>query len=241
MNDDNDDDFLESLIPYLEETEASIGDYGIELAAQTYIDAQGQGHIKLDVDPIKYLHTLLNLHHYIGAQAWTLSMLTDNSPKLREMLEVEMQHLQTHHQQRKRQFTEALERRLQMNSGGNGNGRPIYNKYRRNSKPKETTSGGPPEDERWDDVAPGGIDPATGQHRDYWVLPEAERAKGFIRPVRREYTHIVCGGHTEMGLAIAETYARDPSYYQGTFCATCKKHYPNEEFVWKDTDDFLGK
>jgi hypothetical protein len=109
--------------------------------------------------------------------------------------------------------------------------------YRRNAG---TLSGGPPEDEHWDDVAPGGIDPATGRHRDYWVLPESERAKGFVRPLRREYTHIVCGGHTIMGLSIAETYARDPSYYQGTFCATCKKHYPNEEFVWKDTDTFLG-
>jgi len=233
----NEDDFLESLIPYLEESEASIGEYGAQLAALTYRDAEGQDHIKLDVDLIKYMRLLLNLHHYLGAQAWTLSIITDNNPRLTKMLEVEQAHLEEHHQQRKKQFTRALERRLQA-SGGNGS---IYNKYKRNSKPRETTSGGPPEDEHWDDVAPGGIDPTTGQHRGYWILPESERAKGFIRPLRQEYTHIVCGGPTAMGLAIAETYARDPSYYKGTFCATCKKHYPNEEFVWKDTNDFLGK
>lgn len=30
---------------------------------------------------------------------------------------------------------------------------------------------------------------ANGQHKDYVVLSEAERAKGFIRPVRRSYVH----------------------------------------------------
>jgi hypothetical protein len=30
----------------------------------------------------------------------------------------------------------------------------------------------------------------TGQHKAYWVLSEAERAKGFVRPVRRTYTHV---------------------------------------------------
>lgn len=29
-----------------------------------------------------------------------------------------------------------------------------------------------------------------GQHVDHWVLSEAERAKGFIRPVRRTYKHV---------------------------------------------------
>jgi hypothetical protein len=38
-----------------------------------------------------------------------------------------------------------------------------------------------------------------------------------------------------MGLAIAETYARDPHYYGGTFCAGCRNHFPvgpDGEFVW---------
>jgi hypothetical protein len=74
-----------------------------------------------------------------------------------------------------------------------------------------------------------------GMQKDYLVLSEAERAKGFVRPVRESYQHLTCGGVTTMGLAIAETYARDPSFYGGTFCATCRAHYPvgaDGEFVW---------
>lgn len=44
--------------------------------------------------------------------------------------------------------------------------------------------------------APAAINPATGQHRAYWVLSEAERAQGFVRPVRHSYLHRgrkVCG------------------------------------------------
>lgn len=31
---------------------------------------------------------------------------------------------------------------------------------------------------------------ADGQHVDHWVLPEEERAKGFVRPVRDAYVHV---------------------------------------------------
>jgi hypothetical protein len=41
-----------------------------------------------------------------------------------------------------------------------------------------------------DQPAPGAIDPATGQHTEYWVLSEDERARGFVRPVRRTYLHV---------------------------------------------------
>ncbi len=34
------------------------------------------------------------------------------------------------------------------------------------------------------------IDPATGQQRAYVVLSEEERAKGFVRPLRRSYVHV---------------------------------------------------
>lgn len=37
--------------------------------------------------------------------------------------------------------------------------------------------------------APGPIK-ENGQHSSYWVLSEAERAKGFVRPVRRTYRHV---------------------------------------------------
>lgn len=52
-----------------------------------------------------------------------------------------------------------------------------------------------------------------------------------------------CGGVTTMGLAIAETYARDPKYYGGTFCCNCGKHFPvgeYGEFVWDGTDERVG-
>lgn len=71
----------------------------------------------------------------------------------------------------------------------------------------------------------------------YLVASEAERAQGFVRPVRRSYVHTVCGAATRMGLAIAETYARDPSFYGATFCVGCSKHRPvgaDGEFVWDD-------
>lgn len=29
-----------------------------------------------------------------------------------------------------------------------------------------------------------------GQHKGYWVLTQEERAKGFVRPVRRSYCHV---------------------------------------------------
>ncbi len=74
-----------------------------------------------------------------------------------------------------------------------------------------------------------------GMQDKYLVLSEEERAKGFVRPVRRSYRHLICGGVTTMGQAIAETYARDPGFYGATYCATCRGHYPvgkDGEFVW---------
>lgn len=76
-----------------------------------------------------------------------------------------------------------------------------------------------------------------GQQQDYVVLSEADRAKGFIRPVRQTYVHEKCGVQTWMGLALAETYARQPDFYNGTFCCGCGAHFPvgaNGEFVWDD-------
>lgn len=132
------------------------------------------------------------------------------------------------------------------------------------------------------------IDPATGQQKGYVVLAPEDRAKGFVRPVRRSYRHVGtrpkfptrdltegeqqqyakfgyvayegypddapslgrfwtadqlqsgCGTTTTMGVAIAETYARDPEFYGGTFCAGCRKHFPVAEFVWEGTDEVVG-
>lgn len=93
------------------------------------------------------------------------------------------------------------------------------------------------------DQADISIDPATGMQRDYVVLSEEERAKGFVRPVRRDYVHLKCGVRTVMGQSIAETYARDPKFYSGTFCAGCRAHFPvgpDGEFVWDGTDIKVG-
>lgn len=134
--------------------------------------------------------------------------------------------------------------------------------------PRKVTISGKPADPTCvtcvDTGAPQPIDPATGMHRDYWVLSEEERSKGFVRPVRRSYRHVGlrptyptreltaeeskrnadygyvafepyppggpvlgrfwtraqlasgCGQVTTMGLALSETYARDPSFYGAT-------------------------
>lgn len=126
------------------------------------------------------------------------------------------------------------------------------------------------------------------QAEAYLVLPEAERAKGFVRPVRHAYRHIGppgpehvlrdltqeererylgsdyvkfedypdslvtgrlgrywtqeqldaigrgCHAVTTMGTALAETYARQPSFYGATYCVTCRQHLPVNEFEWVD-------
>lgn len=76
-----------------------------------------------------------------------------------------------------------------------------------------------------------------GQQKDYVVLADEERAKGFVRPYRTRYVHAKCSGITVMGREIAETYARNPGFYSGTFCAVCRGHFPvgeNGEFIWDD-------
>lgn len=84
-------------------------------------------------------------------------------------------------------------------------------------------------------------DPADGPRVDqaeaYLVLSDEERAKGFVRPVRRSYWHTACGAVTTMALPIAETYARNPHFYGATYCTTCRQHRPvgeHGEFHWVD-------
>lgn len=91
-----------------------------------------------------------------------------------------------------------------------------------------------------------------GMNESYLVLSEDERAKGFVRPVRRSYVHVGiagdqvgkgCGTLTTMGQAIAETYAREPHFYGATFCCGCHTHLPvgkDGEFVWDGTNVRVG-
>jgi hypothetical protein len=83
----------------------------------------------------------------------------------------------------------------------------------------------------------------NGQQKDYVVLTAEERAKGFVEPVRRTYLHLKCGSTTTMGRTLAETYARCPDFYSGTFCCACGKHFPvgkDGEFVWDGTSQKVG-
>jgi hypothetical protein len=79
-----------------------------------------------------------------------------------------------------------------------------------------------------------------GMQETYLVLSDEERAKGFIRPVRRTYTHLACGVATTMVNALAETYARDPKFYGGTYCVGCRTHFRlvdgegGHAFEWDD-------
>lgn len=87
------------------------------------------------------------------------------------------------------------------------------------------------------------IDPATGMQKGYVVLSPDERAKGFVRPYRDAYRHLVCGAITTMGRSIAETYAREPNFYSGTFCSNCRGHFPvgkDGEFTWYEMDGSEG-
>ena len=82
-----------------------------------------------------------------------------------------------------------------------------------------------------------------GQQKGYVVLSAEERAKGFVRPVRQAYRHEKCGAVTTMGLALAETYARDPGFYSWTFCCNCHTHFPvgeAGEFTWVGSDEKVG-
>lgn len=85
-----------------------------------------------------------------------------------------------------------------------------------------------------------------GQQKDYLTLSDEEIRKGFVRPVRCSYRHLACGVVTTMGSKIAETYARNPKFYGGTFCIGCKNHFalrdmdgiPN--FLWEPDGEPVG-
>ncbi len=86
----------------------------------------------------------------------------------------------------------------------------------------------------------GADDEPVGQNEVYLVLSEEERATGFVRPVRRSYTHGECGVSTRMGPALCETYARDPKFYGFTYCVGCHKHRPVSEFTWDEDGQVVG-
>lgn len=86
----------------------------------------------------------------------------------------------------------------------------------------------------------------------YLVLPEQDRAKGFVRPLRHSYIHVGvggselalvapgCGVQTTMSREISETYARDPNFYGSTYCCGCGMHLPIEQFIWDGDEQVVG-
>lgn len=81
------------------------------------------------------------------------------------------------------------------------------------------------------------------QAEAYLVLSDEERAKGFVRPVRRAYVHNrgkACGTQTRMSVALCETYAREPTFYGATYCVGCGMHLPVAEFDWVEDDEVVG-
>ena len=87
----------------------------------------------------------------------------------------------------------------------------------------------------------GSDDSPIPQHEVYLVLSEEERARGFVRPLRRSYVHVRgCGAQTRMGLVLCETYARDPGFYGATYCVGCNMHKPVGEFAWDEDGEAVG-
>lgn len=113
----------------------------------------------------------------------------------------------------------------------------VLNRAARRPTPPSSRITDDPTDSRLTRGADDPAAPPPGMADAYLVLSEAERAKGFIRPVRQSYWHDACGQRTTMGLALAETYARQPTFYGATYCAVCHLHRPvgqNGEFTWED-------
>lgn len=64
--------------------------------------------------------------------------------------------------------------------------------------------------------------------------PESESPKTGRFWTQAELDHHGCGAVTTMGRALAETYARSPSFYGATYCVGCRLHRPVSEFRWWD-------
>lgn len=83
---------------------------------------------------------------------------------------------------------------------------------------------------------------AEWNYAKYEVYPESESPKLGKFWTQAELDHIGggCGTVTTMAHSIAETYARDPSFYGATYCAVCQKHLPVAEFIWVDDGTVVG-
>jgi hypothetical protein len=75
----------------------------------------------------------------------------------------------------------------------------------------------------------GELDAATGQYERH----PTSIGLTLVQPLRDTYRHTVCGKTTTINDPnIVLSYATQPSFYNGTFCVTCRAYYPLKEFVW---------
>jgi hypothetical protein len=86
-----------------------------------------------------------------------------------------------------------------------------------------TTDGKPPQS--FETPAPGPIESRTGQHSQYWVLSEAERAKGFVRPVRQSYRHVGIPGPA---FPLADLSEEDQQRYASVGYVKFERYPPGE-------------
>ena len=86
------------------------------------------------------------------------------------------------------------------------------------------------------------------RHRDFGYVkfepyPESEHPITGQFWTQEQLVDRGCGTVTTMAVEIAETYARNPSFYGGTFCAGCGTHLSvgsDGEFVWEGTEERVG-
>lgn len=74
-----------------------------------------------------------------------------------------------------------------------------------------------------------------GQFENYPTIDEGE----FEQKIRKTYVHGKCGTKTTMTRDLAESVARDPTYYAKTFCTGCREHVPVSEVQWEDGKDWI--
>lgn len=113
--------------------------------------------------------------------------------------------------------------------------RPVRNKYKHVGTPKpeyplrDLT---PEEQARWKNVG-------YVKFEDYGDLASPARGR-FYTQEQMDKIGNGCGTVTTMGTAMAETYARAPKFYGGTFCCGCNRHLPVNEFVWAGIEERVG-
>ncbi len=73
------------------------------------------------------------------------------------------------------------------------------------------------------------------------VYPENAKGPGrFWTQDELDRLNAGCNTVTSMNQAIAETYARNPTFYGSTWCMECRKHLPVAEFVWVEDGTVVG-